>query len=83
MSQSVGQVAVKVKYSRPSQTDVIFVAMNDLADQVYVEDLIANRNVTSKSYACGFDLTFCFSESFASWLHTCLPNSQLTFHDNF
>ena len=38
-----------VKFSRPSQTDVIFVAMSDFAGKVYVEDLIANRNVTAKS----------------------------------
>ena len=43
----------------------MFVAMNVLAEKVYVEDLIANKNVTVKSYPCVFDLTICFSKSFA------------------
>ena len=80
---SSGQVAEMAKCSRPSQTDVIFVAKNDLAEKVFVEDFIANRNATAKSYPCVFDLTFCFSQSFTSWLHPWLPNSQLTFHDIF
>ena len=40
---SSGQVAEMVKCSRPSQTDVIFVAMDAFAEKVYVEDLIAER----------------------------------------
>ena len=35
--------------------------MNDLAEKVYVEDLITNRNATAKSYSCVFDLTIVFS----------------------
>ena len=81
MSQSEGQGAVMVKRSRPSQTDAIFVARNDLAEKDYVEDFIANRTVTAKSYPCVFDLTFCFSE-YSAWFRPWLPNSQLTFHDN-
>ena len=57
MPHSKGQVAVMVKCSRPSRTDVIFVAMNDLAEKVYVELLIANRDVTVKSYPCVVDPT--------------------------
>ena len=60
MSQSEGQVAPMVKCSRPSQTDVIFVAMNDHAEKVQVEDLVSNANVTVKSYPCVFDLTLVF-----------------------
>ena len=63
MSQSEGQVAVMVKCSRLSQTDAIFVARNDLAEKVYVEDCITNRTATAKSNPCVFDLTFCFSQS--------------------
>ena len=54
-----------VKCSRPSQTDVIFVAMDALVERIYVEDPIAKGNVTAMSYSCMFDLTFCFPESFA------------------
>ena len=80
MSPSEGQVAVMVECSRPWQTDVIFVAMNDLAEKVHVEDLIANRNATAKSYPCVFDLTvlffwvFCFlASSLASKFEIDLP----------
>ena len=83
MSQSEGQVEVLVNCSRPRQTDVIFVAMNDLAEKVYVEHLIAGRKATVKSYPCVFHLTFFFSESSSSWLHPWLPHSQLAFHDKF
>ena len=83
MSQSEGQVVVMSNCSRPSQTDVIFVAMNDLAEKVHVEVLIAIQDVTVKSYPGVVDLTCCFFESVASGLHPWLPNSQLTFHDNF
>ena len=66
---SSGQVAEMVKCSRPSQTDVIFVAMDAFAEKVYVEDLIANKNVTAKSYLCVLDLTFfVFLSLFASKL---------------
>ena len=77
-----GQVAEVVNCSRPSQTDVIFVAMDALAEKVYVADFIANRNATAKSYPCVFDLTLCFSEFSASWLRPWLPDSQLTFRVN-
>ena len=36
---SSGQVAEMVTCSRPSQTDVIFVGMDALADKVFVEDM--------------------------------------------
>ena len=58
------QVAEMAKCSRPSQADVIFVAMDALLERIHVEDLIAIRNVTAMSYPCVFDLTVCFSESF-------------------
>ena len=74
MSQSERQVAVMVKCSRPSRTDVIFVAMNDLAEKVYVEVLITSNDVTVKSYPGVVDLTCCISESFVSGLHPWLPN---------
>ena len=80
---SSGQVAEMAKCSRPSQRDVLFVAMNALVGRTYDEDLIANGNATAMTCPCVFDQTFCFSESFASELHTWLPNSQLTFHGNF
>ena len=80
---SSDQVAEMSKFSRPSQTDVIFVAMDALLERIHVEDLIANRNVTAMSYPCVFDLTVCFSESFAFWLRPWLPASQLTFHGKF
>ena len=43
--------------------------MDVFVQRIYVEDLIANKNVTAMPYPCVFDLTFCFSESSASWLH--------------
>ena len=52
------------KCSRPSQTDVIFVTKDALFERIYVQDLIAKRNVTALSYPCVFDQTPCFSESF-------------------
>ena len=67
-------MAVIVKCSRPSQTDVIFVAMNDLAEKENVEVLITIQDVTVKSHPCVVDLTCCFSESFVSGLHPWLPN---------
>ena len=77
MSQSEGQVAVMVKRSRPSQTDAIFVTKNDLAEKVNVEDFIANRTVTAKTYPCVFDLTcfsvFCMAPSLASKFASDLP----------
>ena len=82
-SPSEGQASAMVKCCRPWQTDVIFVAMNDLDERVCVDDLFLNRNATAKSYPCAFDLTFLFSESSASWLHPWLPNSQVTFHNKF
>ena len=60
MSQSEWQVTVMVKCGRPSQTDVMFVAMNDLAEKVYVEDLIANKIASANLYPCVFDLTLFF-----------------------
>ena len=54
-----------------------------LVERIYVEDLIAKRNVTARSYPC-----VCWSDSlffwvfFASKLHSWRPNSQLTFHEN-
>ena len=54
------QVVDMVKCSRPSQTDVIFVAMDALAEKVYVEDFTANRIVTARSYPRVFDSTFLF-----------------------
>ena len=45
---SSGQVAEMVKCSRPSQTESIFVATDAFAGKVYVEDLIAKRNMTAK-----------------------------------
>ena len=80
---SEGQVTVVAKCSRQSQTDVIFVTMDDLVERIYVDNLIAKRSVTAKKYPCAFDLTFCFSESSASWLRPWLPASQVTFHGNF
>ena len=77
------RMAGMAKFCPHSQTDIIFVAMNALVERINVEDLIAKRNVTAMSYPCVLDLTFCFSESFASWLHPWLPNSQLTFRGNF
>ena len=71
------------KCNRPSQTTVIFAAVDALVEKIYVEDFIANRNVTAMSYPCVFDLTSCFPESSASSLRPWLPNSQLTFHGNF
>ena len=44
---SSGHVAEITKCSRPSQTDVIFVAMDALVERIYVEGLIAKRNVTA------------------------------------
>ena len=49
---SLGQVAEMANCSRPSPTDVIFVAMDALVERIYVEDLIAKRNVTAMSYSC-------------------------------
>ena len=57
---SSGQAAEMEKCSRPSKTDVIFVSMDALAEKVYVEDLIAYRNATAKSYPCVFDPTLLF-----------------------
>ena len=44
---SEGQVAVVAKCSSQSQTDVIFVAMIALVERIYVDNLIAKRNVTA------------------------------------
>ena len=63
-----------VKCSRPSRTDVIFVAMNDFAEEENVEVLITSNDVTVKSHPCVVDLTYCISESFVSGLHPWLPN---------
>ena len=41
-----GQVAVMEKRCTPSQTDVIFVAMDALV-KIYEDDLIATRSVTA------------------------------------
>ena len=54
---SEGQVAVVAKCSRPSQTAFIFVAMEALVERIYVDDLIAKRNVTAMSYPSVFDLS--------------------------
>ena len=51
-----------VKCSRPPQADVIFVAVDALAEEVYVEDFTANRIVIAKSFPCVFDPTLCFYE---------------------
>ena len=55
-----GKCQQMVKCSRSWQTDVIFLAMSDLAEKVHVEDLIANRSATNKSYPFVFDLTVLF-----------------------
>ena len=47
-----GHVADIAKSSRSSPTDVIFVAINALIERIYVEDIIAKRNVTVKTYSC-------------------------------
>ena len=39
-----------MQYSRPSKTDVVFVAMDVFVEKVYEEDLSDNKNVTAKSY---------------------------------
>ena len=54
---SSGQVAEMAKSSRPSQTDVIFVAMDAVVERIYEDDLIAKRNVTAMLYLCAFDLS--------------------------
>ena len=56
--------------------------MDALVERIYVADLIAQRNVTAKPYPCVLDLTSMFFCLFASYLHSWLPKSQLTFHDN-
>ena len=71
------------KCSRPSQTTLIFAAVDALVENISLEDFIADRNVTVMSYPCVFDLTSCFPESSASSLRPWIPNSQLTFHDKF
>ena len=53
------QVAEMAKCSRPSQTNVTFVAMDALVERIYVEDLLANRAATAMLYPCVFDLTLC------------------------
>ena len=53
---SSGQVAEMAKCSRPSQTDVIFVTKDALVERIYVQDLIAERNVTVILYPCVVDL---------------------------
>ena len=55
---SSSQVVEMVKCSRPSQTDIISVAMDDLVEKVCAEDFIANGNATAKSYPCVLDLIF-------------------------
>ena len=50
------QVAVMATCGRQSRTDVIFFATDALAERIYVDDLIAKRNVTALSYPCVFDL---------------------------
>ena len=85
---SSSQVAEMAKCSRPPQTDVIFVARDALIERIYVEDLIAKRNVTTRSYPCVLDLTVVFLSLFASklilgfqirnWLSTIIFEGQLT-----
>ena len=80
---SSSPVAETAKCSRPSNTDLMFVAMEVLVERIHVEDLIVNRNATARSYPCVLGLTFCFLSllflGFVPWL----PNSQSTFHDTF